>query len=992
MSARRCSCCLLLLLGIVTQFLTGASLTLADPGGVQLEIISPLRLTPSNPASDQVVTAEFSVRNTGTQTASLNRLGIGGRGPGCSDWGCQNYQDFPFRQQVTIAPGQTYAYRGQRLFLEEGGYFFQVSYESPPGAWFFLGAQINLTVAAGLQLASPLSLTPANPRGNELVFAEFSLRNASSGTLTLARVGVGARGPGCPAGDWGCPKNVDFGYERDVTLQPGEVRRFKSWRLFTTPGEYFAQISIADQLQQWHHLGALITFQGLSASYPPRQSDWQLGVNFHPSWNQAQDNYRLALAKATGFKVVRLGVSWRLLEPERRDGWDYAWYIPAFEHLVERAHALGMRVFVLFLQVPCWASSDPTKNCSAGKWNDAYPPQSNADYARAFRKVVELYGDRVDAWEVWNEPNIDRFWQPAPDPVAYTRLLVAAYQAIKAQDSDAIVLGGALAGADTEFLDRMYEAGAQPYFDALALHPYSIPRSPSDCSDSRWAYACGIDAIRSMMQHHDDPKDIWITEFGWSSYSGSGGVSEDAQKAYLQESLALLERWDFVPVATWYTLNDTDYVLPPEREHENYMGLYDRTNRAKPAAAWLRSIRPPDKIYLPYLTLSGPSAGRVRFFINAGPEYDPYTLHASDETRAWVRAHYWRMIVFPPYFDPHTTWYPDAWAYKGLYAIYTNHGEWDRHEHPEAWFLHDAGGNRLFNKFDCPDPKPNPNAPCAMWAADIGNSEFRAHWIAEARATLAHGYCGLYLDYVNMTLEEITDGNGRVTAPIDPRTGRPMTTAAWQQYMAEFTEAIHAAFPDKEIVHNVLWWYGSPASNTAISRQVRAADFVALQRGINDIGLRWGSVFGDFLRFSDAVHDQGRNILFQVDPMDDSSKLVTGPNEREYDLAGWLLISNGRDGYFGYLSSMPDDWWRGYQLDLGAALGPRYTWSGQVLRRDFRCGMVLVNPPSAPDRVIALPGTYTTMDGRSVSTIELTAANPAAILLKSCATLGSMGR
>jgi hypothetical protein len=136
--------------------------------------------------------------------------------------------------------------------------------------------------------------------------------------------------------------------------------------------------------------------------------------------------------------------------------------------------------------------------------------------------------------------------------------------------------------------------------------------------------------------------------------------------------------------------------------------------------------------------------------------------------------------------------------------------------------------------------------------------------------------------------------------------------------MAEFTEAIRATFPNKEIVHNVLWRHGSPAENTAIASQVRAADFVALLRGFNDVGLRRDTMFVDFLRFSDAVHGQRRSVLFQVDPMDDSGKLLTGPGEREYDLACWLLISRGTDGYFGYLSSTPDDWWRGYQLDLGA--------------------------------------------------------------------------
>jgi hypothetical protein len=73
---------------------------------------------------------------------------------------------------------------------------------------------------------------------------------------------------------------------------------------------------------------------------------------------------------------------------------------------------------------------------------------------------------------------------------------------------------------------------------------------------------------------------------------------------------------------------------------------------------------------------------------------------------------------------------------------------------------------------------PNPDRKEDLWAADIGNAGFRAHWIAEAVAVLAHGYRGLYLDYVNMTLEEITDGNGNVTTPIDPRTGQPMTLAA----------------------------------------------------------------------------------------------------------------------------------------------------------------------------------------------------------------------
>jgi hypothetical protein len=143
----------------------------------------------------------------------------------------------------------------------------------------------------------------------------------------------------------------------------------------------------------------------------------------------------------------------------------------------------------------------------------------------------------------------------------------------------------------------MYEAGAKDDFDALALHPYS-GGAPDDCVDPRWAYQCGIDAIRSMMLRYSDFKDVWFTEFGWSSYNGPGGVGEETQEVYLQEALALLELWGFVPVATWYNLVDTDFNFS-ELPHEDYFGLYDRTHRAKPAAIWLSRSRFAYKLYLP---------------------------------------------------------------------------------------------------------------------------------------------------------------------------------------------------------------------------------------------------------------------------------------------------------------------------------------------------------------------------------------------------------
>jgi hypothetical protein len=587
---------LVVIVTLIVQSTAWGSKT-SDSDEIELDVVAPLHLTPSNPAAGQVVTASFTIRNLGTQEVQLDRLGVGGRGPGCGDWSCQNYQDFPFHQQAAIAPGQAYTYSEQRLFLEEGAYFAQIAYESPPNAWFFLGHRVDFDVTAGLQVTQELSLLPANPQTSELVFAEYQLHNASGGVLTFERVGTGARGPDCAPFDWGCSRNVDFAYEEQVSLNPGETRHFLFWRLFAEPGSYFAQISIQDQLEGWHQLGSPITFTTSAAVYPPRDSEWQLGVHFHPTWSENEDDVRLGLARSAGIDVVRIGASWRHLEPSAKGEWDSNWYIPSLDRVIAKANSLGIDVYLLLLQVPCWASSDPSKDCAASQWDDAYPPLNHEDYADAFGKLVELFGDRVDVWEVWNEPNMERFWKPVPDAEAYTQLLQTTCTTIKSRDPNSIVLGGSLAGADTAFLYAMYKAGAKDDFDALALHPYS-GGAPDDCVDPRWAYQCGIDAIRSMMLHHGDSKDVWFTEFGWSSYNRPPGVGEQTQQLYLQEALALLELWEFVPVATWYNLVDTDFNFPG-LPHEDYFGLHDRTHRAKPAAVWLSKSRFAHKLYLP---------------------------------------------------------------------------------------------------------------------------------------------------------------------------------------------------------------------------------------------------------------------------------------------------------------------------------------------------------------------------------------------------------
>ena len=56
--------------------------------------------------------------------------------------------------------------------------------------------------------------------------------------------------------------------------------------------------------------------------------------------------------------------------------------------------------------------------------------------------------------------------------------------------------------------------------------------------------------------------------------------------------------------------------------------------------------------------------------------------------------------------------------------------------------------------------------------------------------------------------------------------------------------------------------------------------------------------------------------------------------EVEYELASYFLVSSGRDSLGSTWRSAPGDWWKGYEVRLGAPRGGRFLWRG-LLRRDF---------------------------------------------------------
>jgi len=334
-------------------------------------------------------------------------------------------------------------------------------------------------------------------------------------------------------------------------------------------------------------------------------------------------------------------------------------------------------------------------------------------------------------------------------------------------------------------------------------------------------------------------------------------------------------------------------------------------------------------------------AGKVNFDLNSTSKFDSLLTSSSPAQQAWMHDTYNRVRGYAPFFDQALSWNAPADSYRDLYAIYRD-GAGDQAllaAHPD-WVLRDASGRKLYIPCQCS------NGSCTQYAADISNPGYRAWWINQARGDIANGYKGIFIDDVNMSMT-VSDGNGDPVRPIDAATGEPMSDQAWSSYMADFTEQIRAALPNAEIIHNVPWF--NPESDPYVQREVRAADTIELERGFNDGGITAGSgTFGyeTLLNHIDWLHAQG--VHFILEPY------LSSAAGARYELANYLLTSDGSDSISSDYRATPDDFWRGWQTDLGAAQGERYLWHG-LERRDFAAGSVLVSPPGSAKTVVSLP-------------------------------------
>lgn len=245
--------------------------------------------------------------------------------------------------------------------------------------------------------------------------------------------------------------------------------------------------------------------------------------------------------------------------------------------IVDAAVANNINLIARLDGVPVWARpADTTWKYLDPDHYDAY-----ADFVYAF---VSRYKDRVHHYIIWNEPNTAAEWgSRKPDPLAYMELLKRAYIRAKQADPNAeILLAGMapnmegensnIALNDLVYLDRLYDAGAAPYFDGVAVHSYGL-QSPPDAPSApdRLNFARAEQLYMVMSRRGDAHKPVYITEGGWNdSPRWSFAVKPYQRVEYTIGAYKLAEQWPWCKAVTLWMFR---LSTPAHTYFDNYTFL-----------------------------------------------------------------------------------------------------------------------------------------------------------------------------------------------------------------------------------------------------------------------------------------------------------------------------------------------------------------------------------------------------------------------------------
>lgn len=201
------------------------------------------------------------------------------------------------------------------------------------------------------------------------------------------------------------------------------------------------------------------------------------------------------------------------------------------------------------------------------------------DYVRA---TVNEVKDYVEAYEIWNEFNIDTFNYNDATGTDYARLYLDSKAIIDELDPDAKVICGVITGYNSK--DKAYGEDIFKYIsskgnvndsiDGFSIHLYTGLNYGN--------FAAGLDSWESVFDKYGYTGEVWMTENGVTADGDSGRTSEKQAAMVAKLGMqweAYLKKNNRKGVSFWYDLRNEVGVS----DYEDNFGLFDSSYVMKPS-------------------------------------------------------------------------------------------------------------------------------------------------------------------------------------------------------------------------------------------------------------------------------------------------------------------------------------------------------------------------------------------------------------------------